>query len=77
MVKRKAKKALEVSEMLTVQEAAQTKGVTEARVYQWIADGRLTKHVDARFGRTLVDRAELDALEPLRRGRPSKKGGKK
>lgn len=52
--------------MLTVQEAAERKGVTDVRVYQWLAEGRLTKH--EKYGRTLVDAAELDALQELRRG---------
>lgn len=71
-MKKKPKKALEVSKMLTVSEAAVRKKVTRSRIHQWINDGRLTKHVDARFGRTLIDSAELDALEYLRRGRPPK-----
>lgn len=52
--------------MLTVQEAAERKGVTDVRVYQWLAEGRLTKH--GKYGRTLVAVAELDALQELRRG---------
>ncbi len=55
--------------MLTVPEAAKLKGVTEARVYQWISEGRLTKHTDERFNRTLVNAAELATLTPLKRGR--------
>jgi len=63
---KKTKKMLEESEMLTVQEAAKRKGVTDARVYQWLADGRLTRH--ERYGRTLVDVSELDSLTEMRRG---------
>lgn len=54
--------------MLTVPEAARRKGVTESRVYQWIAEGRLTKHVEPRFRRTLVQVDELDAITPQKRG---------
>ena len=63
MIKKKAKNLLEGLDMLTVQEAAKLKGVTDARIYQWIADGRLTKHTDERFGRTLINREELESLE--------------
>ena len=61
-----AKRNPEGSEMLTVQEAAERKGVTDVRVYQWLAEGRLTKH--GKYGRTLVAVADLDALLELRRG---------
>lgn len=65
---KKAKNLHEVSEMLTVQEAAKLKGVTDTRVYQWIAEGRL-KTQEA-YGRTLIIRNEVLNLEPQRRGRP-------
>ncbi len=57
MAKKKAENLLEGVDMLTVPEAAKIKGVTDARIYQWIADGRLTRHTDERFGRTTVSGA--------------------
>jgi hypothetical protein len=70
-----AKKKVEGSEMITVQDAAKRKGVTDARVYQWLSEGRLTRH--ERFGRVVVDSGELDALAALPRGPKgrSRKGG--
>jgi excisionase family DNA binding protein len=64
------------SNMVTVQEAAKQRGVTDTRIYQWIAEGRLTK-TDEAYGRRLVDLAEVKALEPLKRGKPSKKASRK
>ena len=66
-----AKKKSEGSEMITVQDAAKRRGVTDARVYQWLAEGRLTRH--ERFGRVLVDAGELDSLAELPRGPKSRK----
>jgi hypothetical protein len=60
--------------MVTVQAAAAEKGVTPSRVYQWIEEGRIKKtEVDETFNRRLVDLNEVLALEPLKRGKPSKK----
>jgi excisionase family DNA binding protein len=58
-------------ELITVQVAAERKGVTDARVYQWIKEGRLTKY--EQFGRVLIDASEIEALQAQRRGpKPSK-----
>ncbi len=60
--------------MITVQDAAKRRGVTDARVYQWLSEGRLTRH--EKFGRVLVDAGELDSLTELPRGpKRSRKGG--
>lgn len=72
MAKKTSENVPEEEEWLTVPEAAKLKGVTESRVYQWISEGRLQKQVDERFGRTLVSRTDLNALQYLRRGRPRK-----
>lgn len=53
-------------DMVTVQEAATLKGVSRARVHQWITDGRLQKEV--RYGRTVVSLSEVMTLEELKRG---------
>lgn len=58
-------------DLLTLREAADLKGVTKARVQQWIAAGRLRKVM--KYGRALVSRRELMALKPLAVGRPRKK----
>ena len=65
---------------MTVQDAATFKKVTRSRIYQWIDTKRLQKF--ERYGRTLVSRRELEAIEPLAAGRPPKakeasKAGKK
>lgn len=66
------KKATGGGQMLTVSEAAALKGVTTERVYQWLSEGRLTRH--EQYGRTLIEKGELLALKALRRGRPRKSG---
>lgn len=67
------------AELITVQEAAELRGVSKTRIHQWLNDGRLRKEV--RFGRTVVYRDEVLAVEQLKGGRPrkstSKKGDKK
>jgi hypothetical protein len=63
------------SAMVTVQEAAEKKGVTPSRIYQWIGEGRLeTQEV---FGRKVVDLKSVMSLQELKRGKPSKKDSKK
>ena len=57
-------------ELITVQEAANLRGVSKARVHQWIAGGRLRKEV--KYGRVLVRRDEVLAIASLRPGRPRK-----
>ncbi len=57
--------------LLTVQAAAEARGVSRARIYQWINEGRLTKY--EKYGRTLVNREELDTIEPLQGGWPKGK----
>jgi hypothetical protein len=54
-----------------MREAARLRGVSEARVQQWLAAGRL-KRVE-KYGRVLVSRREVMTLKPLPGGRPSKK----
>jgi excisionase family DNA binding protein len=68
------KKKAGASEMITVQDAAKRKGVSDARVYQWLADGRLTRH--EKFGRVVVDVGELDSLTEQKRG-PKSRGRKR
>jgi len=57
-------------ELVTVQEAAKLRGVSKARVHQWIASGRLRKEV--KYGRVLLRRDEVIAITPLPAGRPRK-----
>jgi len=58
--------------LITIQEAAKLRGVTRTRIYQWIEEGRLRKEV--RFGRSVVYRDEVLAIEALPGGRPRKIG---
>jgi hypothetical protein len=58
-------------DLVTVTEAARLRGVSKARVKQWLAAGRL-KRVE-KYGRVLVSRREVMSLKPLAGGRPSKK----
>jgi hypothetical protein len=64
------KKDSEEDDLLTVQDAAALKNVTRSRIYQWIDAERLQKF--EKYGRTLVSRRELEAIEPLPAGRPPK-----
>ena len=48
-------------EMMTVNEAAQLRGVTRAAIWNLIRRGRL--QVEIIFGRALVYRAEIEALK--------------
>ena len=59
------------NDLLTIQEAAQLRGVTKTRIHQWINEGRLNKEI--RYGRSLVSKAEMLAIEALPSGRPRKK----
>lgn len=63
------KKSVE-ADWITVNEAAEIRGVTKSRVHQWISDGRLTR--EWRYGRAVVSRSEVLALEHLPKGRPPK-----
>jgi hypothetical protein len=63
----------ETEDLITIAEAAAVKGVSRARVHQWIAAGRLK--TEMKYGRALVHRKELMALQSLRRGRPPKNDG--
>jgi len=72
----KEKKLAQTDDMVTVQDAAKHKGVSRARVHQWISEGRLRK--EERYGRTVVSLAEVMALEGLKRGpKTAKKSSKK
>ena len=69
--KKKSKKVSPGEDMLmTIQEAAALRGVTRTRIYQWIDEGRLRKEV--RYGRSVVYRDEVLAIEALPGGRPRK-----
>lgn len=57
--------------LVTVQEAAEIRGVSRTRIYQWIDEGRLVKH--EMYGRTLVNREELEKIELLTGGWPKGK----
>lgn len=60
-----------MNDKLTIAEAAELKGVTRGRVYQWIWAGRLVvEHHGAQC--TLVNRDDVLALEPRPAGRPRK-----
>jgi hypothetical protein len=60
-------------EMMTVNEAAQARGVTRAAIWNLIRRGRL--HVEMIFGRALVYRTEIEALQARAdRSRPQHKG---
>lgn len=58
-------------ELVTVPEAAIERGVSRARIYQWINEGRLTKH--EKYGRTLVNLKELHGIEARQGGWPKGK----
>ncbi|MGH9823667.1 MAG: helix-turn-helix domain-containing protein [Blastocatellia bacterium] len=60
-------------DLITVQEGATLKGVSRARIHQWIKAGRLK--TETKYGRVLIHRPELMALQSLRRGRPPKSLG--
>lgn len=60
--------------MVTVKDAATSKGVSDARIYQWITEGRLQK--SEVFGRVVVDLNEVMALEHKKRGWPKGKSRK-
>jgi excisionase family DNA binding protein len=68
IVKRKEKPAED--ELVTIQEAATLRGVTRTRIYQWVNEGRLRK--EEKYGRSLVYRSEVLAIEALPGGRPNK-----
>lgn len=68
MVKRKEKPAED--ELVTIQEAATLRGVTRTRIYQWVSEGRLRK--EEKYGRSVVYRDEVLAIEALPSGRPRK-----
>ncbi len=57
-------------DLITVQDAAALRGVSKARIHQWIKEGRIAKEV--RYGRTVVSRQEVLAIEALPGGRPRK-----
>ena len=57
-------------DLITIAEAAALKRVSRARVHQWISGGRLV--TETRYGRLLIRRKDLLALQSLRRGRPPK-----
>ena len=65
-----AKKKQDEDDLITVQEAAKLRGVSRARVHQWIKAGRLK--TETKYGRVLIHRTELMSLESLPRGRPPK-----
>lgn len=63
-----AKKS-ESQNMVTVQRAAAERGVTPARIYQWIEEGRIKNtKIDEIFNRRLVDLNEVLSLEPMKPG---------
>ncbi len=64
------KKRQNDEDLITVQEAVEVKGVSKARIHQWLKEGRLTK--EERYGRVLVHREELLSIGPLPAGRPPK-----
>ena len=53
-------------DMVTVQEAANQRGVSRSRIHQWISEGRLNK--EERYGRTVVSLSEVMLVEGLKRG---------
>lgn len=56
--------------MLTTTQAAKLKGVSTARVRQWVLSGRLKA---TKFGRDLmIDKADLATIKPLPGGRPKR-----
>jgi hypothetical protein len=58
---------LKGDELITLAEAAEMRGVSIPAMSQAVKDGRLTRYVDpnagARQGRTLVSRAEVEAMQ--------------
>jgi hypothetical protein len=58
---------LQGDELITLKEAAEIRGVSIPAMSQAVKDGRLTRYVDpnasARQGRTLVSRAEVEAMQ--------------
>ena len=66
-----ATKKQKEDDLITIAEGAALKGVSRARVHQWISEGRLK--TETRYGRLLIHQKELMALQSLRRGRPPKR----
>lgn len=67
----------EPDDLVTLQQAAELRGYADvSAVSRLIERGHLS--VFEKYGRKLVSRAEVEAYEPSKGGRPSsKKGGKK
>ena len=57
-------------DFVTVAEAARLRGVSKARIRQWIKEGRLGRI--EKYGRVLVKRREVETLKALAVGRPPK-----
>jgi excisionase family DNA binding protein len=58
----------DTQELLTVEQAAERRGVAPTTIYKAVADGRLP--AQRLFGRVLIRIADADAFEPLPRGGP-------
>ncbi|HEX8459376.1 MAG TPA: hypothetical protein VF656_18940 [Pyrinomonadaceae bacterium] len=70
---KKDKKLEDEDEFITINDAAELRGVSKARIHQWIGEGRLRK--ETRYGRVVVWRSEVMELESLPRGRPRRNEG--
>jgi excisionase family DNA binding protein len=55
-------------DLITVREAAKLRGVSRARIHQWLQGGRLTRY--EKYEKILVSKSELLAIEALPAGRP-------
>lgn len=67
---------IDLSDLITQKEAAELRGVSLAAITNLVKRGRLTKF--GRFGKSLVSRREVQALEDQRgwpKGKPRKADG--
>jgi hypothetical protein len=75
MVKKKVE--AEPDDLITLQEAAELRGYADVSAVTRLIQ-RAPLRVFEKYGRKLVSRAEVEAYQPAKGGRPSsKKGGKK
>lgn len=74
MVKKKS--ADEPDDLITLQEAAEVRGYADVSAVSRLIE-RAGLRVFEKYGRKLLSRAEVEAYQPAKGGRPSsKKGGK-
>ncbi len=66
MSRKDKKETIEVSDLITVAEAAKLRGVSRQAIHALIARGRLS--ATEMFGKVLVHRSEISSFEPEQPG---------